>query len=270
MQDPMRGVVCLDSSKKIMRMRPRRLSGTRSDRVVGWRASRLCTGLAALLFGVALGVPVVADELPEPLAAIGNLPTPLDWIVPHYKNLAAPFAWNGFFASPLINYQSAEFHGLGGRLLKQAHGFTLGGEAGYNFQAGQFVLGPAADLSYSFMQAGGNGFGPLGTKADIGFVGSVRARAGYAIDRFLIYATGGLAFGEIQVKNRLNFMSSSQTTGGWTAGGGVQYLWSDAAIFQLEYRRLSLEDQNYLALPFGRSKVGVDMNLINAGFYFKF
>ncbi len=259
MQNPMRGVAWLDSNKTIMRMRPRRSPGAAIGRTAGWRVSRLYTGIAALLFSVAVGLPARADELPEPLAAIGNLPTPLDWIVPHYKNLAAPFAWSGFFVSPLINYQSADFHGLGGRMLKQAHGFTLGGEAGYNFQAGQFVLGPAADLSYSFVQAGGNGFGPLGTKADIGFIGSVRARAGYAIDRFLIYATGGLAFGEIQVKNRLSFISANQTTGGWTAGGGVQYLWSNEAIFQLEYRRLSLEDQNYSALPFGRSKVGVDM-----------
>jgi outer membrane immunogenic protein len=234
---------------------------------------RLGLGLAVLLMALVPRSAARADELPlpQPLASLGDLPTPLDWLlVPHYKNLAAPFAWSGFFASPLINYQGANFHGLGGRLLKQAHGFTLGGEAGYNFQVGQFVLGPAADLSYSFMQAGSNGFGPLGTKADIGFVGSVRARAGYAIDRFLLYATGGVAFGEVQVKNRLSFISTSQTSGGWTAGGGVQYLWSNDAILQLEYRRLSLEDQSFYALPFGRSKVGVDMNLINIGFYFKF
>jgi outer membrane immunogenic protein len=232
--------------------------------------SRLGARLACLVLAISFGSPARADDLPEPLATLGNLPTPLDWIIPHYKNLAAPYSWTGFFASPLINYQSANFHGLGGRLLKQANGVTLGGEAGYNFQAGQFVLGPAADLSYSFMQAGSNGLGPLGTKADIGFVGSVRARAGFAIDRFLIYATGGIGFGEVQVKNRLSFVSTSQIESGWTAGGGVQYLWSNDSILQLEYRRLSLDNQNFFALPYGRSKVGVDMSLINAGFYFKF
>ena len=90
--------------------------------------------------------------------------------------MAPPYAWNGFFVHPLIGYQTAEFTGGGGRLLKNANGFTLGGEGGYNFQFGRFVLGPAADLSYSFMQGGANSWLANVSKVDIDWVGSARAQ----------------------------------------------------------------------------------------------
>ena len=108
--------------------------------------------------------------------------------------MAPPYAWNGFFVHPLIGYQTAEFTGGGGRLLKNANGFTLGGEGGYNFQFGRVVLGPVADLSYSFMQGSANSWLANVSKVDVDWVGSARAQAGYTFDRFMIYGTGGVAF----------------------------------------------------------------------------
>jgi outer membrane immunogenic protein len=206
--------------------------------------------------------------LPQPLAGAGSLPTPLNWILPNYTNLAAPYSWNGFYASPLINYQTAQWRGEGGRLLKNARGFTFGAEAGYNFRFGQFVVGPAADLSYSLMHGTANTWLANVSKADIDWVGSARAKAGIIFDRFMIYGTGGFAFAETRIDGP--FASNSQTEPGWTAGGGFQYLWSDRAIFQAEYRRIELRNKDFYALPIRQTKVGVVMNVINAGFYFKF
>ena len=61
----------------------------------------------------------------------------------------------------------------------------------------------------------------------------------------MIYGTGGFAFA--QTKIDMPFASSSQTQPGWTAGGGVQYLWSESAIFQLEYRRIELQNKDFYA-----------------------
>jgi len=229
-----------------------------------------CAGLVAVL-SIGVHPPAArADDLPlpAPLSSLGSLPYPANWLLPNYRNIAAPYNWSGFFATPLIGYQTAQFQGNGGRLLKNAQGFTFGAEAGYNFQAGAFVFGPAADLSYSLMHGSANTWLANVSKTDIGWVGSARAKAGYTFDRFMIYATGGVAFGETSVDGL--FASNSQTTPGWTAGGGVQYLWSDSAIFRAEYRRLELENKDFYALPVLQTKVGVTMNVFNAGFYFKF
>src|SRR6202011_5691539 len=143
-----------------------------------------------------------------------------------------------------------------------------GAEAGYNFQFGQFVVGPAADLSYSFMHGTANTWLANVSKADIGWVGSARAKAGITFDRFMIYGTGGFAFAETKIDGP--FASNTQTEPGWTVGGGFQYLWSDHAIFRAEYRRVELQNTDFYALPIRQTKVGVVMNLIKAGFYFKF
>ena len=71
------------------------------------------------------------------------------------------------------------------------------------------------------------------TSADI--QGSIRGKIGVAWDRFMIYGTGGVAFGgfntdlELAVLTRrfvTPFFASdnfSTTRTGWTAGGGAQY-----------------------------------------------
>lgn len=219
---------------------------------------------------VLAGGSACADDLswPAPLNGLGNLPAPLNWLVPNYKALTAPYDWSGFFVNPIPNYQTAQFRGQGGRYLKNAQGVTLGLEAGYNFHAGNFVFGPAADLSYSFVRADANSRFANVSKVDVGWVGSARARAGYAFDRFMIYGTGGVAFAQTTIDGP--FASNTETEPGWTAGGGIQYLWSKNDVFQIEYRRIELQNRDFRALPFGRTKVGVSMDVINAGFYFKF
>ena len=54
------------------------------------------------------------------------------------------------------------------------------------------------------------------------WLATVRGRAGYAFDRFLIYGTGGAAFGNIQANFSTHPITTSTSTG-WTAGGGVEY-----------------------------------------------
>lgn len=65
-----------------------------------------------------------------------------------------------------------------------------------------------------------------------GFYGTVRARAGFAFDRFLVFATGGAI-----VADHDAYMESMNSGGihtnktgtqfGWTAGAGVEYAVTD-------------------------------------------
>jgi iron complex outermembrane recepter protein len=104
-------------------------------------------------------------------------------------------------------------------------GFIFGGTLGANYQAGSLVFGVEADGDW----ANSSGFGTFTTASLCAggcltkntWLATVRGRAGYAFDRFLVYGTGGAAFGNVQA-NFSNDPVSSATKRGWTAGAGVE------------------------------------------------
>ena len=103
------------------------------------------------------------------------------------------------------------------------------------------------------------------------YLGTVRMRAGYAWDRFLVYATGGLAFGEIgrntnsgafavtqagfvnpftgtlvgaTTTTPLALGSGSSTRTGWTLGAGAEYaIWNNFSV-KAEYLYYNLGHGN--------------------------
>src|SRR5919107_723901 len=87
----------------------------------------------------------------------------------------------------------------------EGEGFVGGGQIGYNYQFGSFVLGVQADRQGAALGGGGGpafgragfpaSFVPAGTAGGIDWFGTVRARAGVAFGQALVYATGGFAFG---------------------------------------------------------------------------
>src|SRR5262249_50336796 len=112
---------------------------------------------------------------------------------------------------------------------------------------GQFVYGieadiQAADISDSktitgvFQQVGGGTSGPasLSQSQKLDWFGTVRGRLGWTPwDRTLLYATGGLIYGQEKVSQlyvtccRYPASGSSVRTG-WTVGGGIEYaFWSN-------------------------------------------
>lgn len=148
-------------------------------------------------------------------------------------------------------------------------GITLG----YNHQyEGGSLLGIEADLSYSgldgnltysgvvpvdpFQRVVGSGTGRLHTP----FIGTLRLRAGYAIDRLLPYVTAGLAVtystSEVSGTNVLQAqvapgvwaplggepltIHESAWTAGWTAGGGAEYALSDQWSAKVDYLYIDL------------------------------
>jgi iron complex outermembrane receptor protein len=107
-------------------------------------------------------------------------------------------------------------------------GFVFGGTLGANYQVGSWVLGVEADGDW----ADSNGFGTFTTTSTSGlcaagcltnntWLATVRGRAGYAFDRFLVYGTGGAAVGNVQASFSRDPVSSS-TEAGWAAGAGVE------------------------------------------------
>ena len=194
--------------------------------------------------------------------------------------LAIPvFSWTGFYAGlnagfALGNDRSFFVPGVGnvGSGGNDA-GFTGGGQLGYNWQIGQFVLGVEADLQYANLRSNGfngavlvPGFVPF-VERGIDWFGTGRGRLGYAIDRTLIYGTGGFAYGGGGGNGCAVFGPAVACTNddirtGWTVGGGLEFAFTNNVSARLEGLYVNLDRNNN---GFAGSLNGVPVFGPNAG-----
>ncbi|MGE0240717.1 MAG: outer membrane protein [Parvibaculaceae bacterium] len=137
---------------------------------------------------------------------------------------------------------------------KDLEGMLGGGQVGYNIQTDRLVIGIEADLSYLGMDEkestafpggiGGNVLlepGTASVRQSLDYLGTARLRLGYALDRTLLYVTGGLAYGDKEFRfattsGPASFAGGkSDTALGWSLGGGFEYAILDATTLRLEY-----------------------------------
>jgi outer membrane immunogenic protein len=137
-------------------------------------------------------------------------------------------------------------------------GFVGGAQIGYNYQMGSFVIGVEGDLQYADLGGASYAVPGVGIVSydNSDWFGTVRARAGFAFDRALVYATGGFAFADDRA--------------GWTVGGGVEYAITNNLSLKVEGLYVNLEDNdfNFAGVNYngGESEFGV----VRAGLNFRF
>jgi outer membrane immunogenic protein len=188
-----------------------------------------------------------------------------------------PFSWTGFYAGinggyawgqsswsdPAVGANSGNFGTSGG---------LVGGQLGYNWQTGPFVLGVETDADW--LNAKGSTAGPGGVCASDGggmcrtqqsWLGTTRARFGYSFDRWLPYITGGVAYGNIQAVQPTG--TTSSTNAGWTAGGGVEYGINRNWSAKLEYLHVDLGTASFMGAASGTNTLAVPVtnDLVRAG-----
>ena len=165
----------------------------------------------------------------------------------------------------------------------EADGFLLGGQIGYNYQWGAFVLGVEGDLAYSW--ADGNSdidFFPDGGDAgafnenEYNYLASITGRLGYAFDRTLIYAKGGVGFTELEMSDvgagGFVAASGSKSMTGWTIGGGVEHAFTDNWTLKGEYQFYRFSDSVSLDDPdaFRVYDDNFDVHALKIGFNYHF
>lgn len=179
-----------------------------------------------------------------------------------YVGLNAGGAWGSgctqYTLVSAVNWPSTCVDDNGGQ-------FTGGAQIGYNFQSGSLVYGIEADLNgLANSNDGSRTFGYLGDTwrvtgvGDPGIFGTVRARLGFAIDRTLIYVTGGLAWANGGNDPAISYWDSGTATGapnvvwrrggasgiGWTLGAGVEYAFSQNWTLRAEYLYVDLGNED--------------------------
>lgn len=232
--------------------------------------------LAAMLGGAAQA----ADLGPAPDEGV-------DWSGP-YIGVHAGYGWaqtNAKFTDSFVNDNCFEkdsdfFWGCSADL--DPKGAFGGAQAGYNFVlGGGFLIGAEADYSIANLRDDARngdtalfGFIDASTRVEqkIDDLASVRARLGFAFDRFLPFVTGGWGWakGERTAEGIFVNETDKKWQDGWTLGGGVEYMIAHDISVKAEYRYYDFGDATYLKTDFtGGTKVDLkDVQTVELGINF--
>ena len=213
------------------------------------------------------------------MAAVAGLSTAsaadLPRQAPMYKAPAyvAPINnWTGFYVG--LNggggWGSSHWDGLGSF---DVSGGLVGGTVGYNWQFGTWVVGVEGDADWSNIKGSATCFGNT-CETRNNFLSTIRGRVGYAFDRWLPYATGGMAIGNIKATSPFG-TSVDNTNVGWTLGAGVEYAFAPNWSAKVEYLYVDLGDMSCgagSACYFGAagSRVDFTTNVVRGGVNFRF
>jgi outer membrane immunogenic protein len=217
-----------------------------------------------LLLSSAALVALTAGALAADLGS--RAPAPMMAAVPaftwtgFYIGVNAGYAWGnddeatlapGDLPEPLF---TADQNLVGGtfKFDDGSNGALGGAQIGYNFQFGSFVVGAEADIQAidlnrkfdgTFVQTSGteaaaDSLGFIGLERGIDWFGTVRARGGFAFERALIYATGGLAFSDASTGDCGRAFSAcadeKDWRNGYAVGGGLEYAFTDHFTMKVE------------------------------------
>jgi outer membrane immunogenic protein len=136
------------------------------------------------------------------------------------------------------------------------NGFLGGGYAGYNYQAGRYVVGLEADYSWANLS---------GDSSDVGFVGNTAyrtdkvvliatagARLGYTFDRWMMFGKGGWgwagfkrdSFSVVPGGALFGIANYSDTRNGWLLGAGVEWEFRPQWSLRLAFDYIQFSDVN--------------------------
>jgi outer membrane immunogenic protein len=192
---------------------------------------------------------------------------------PSYKApvMAPVYNWTGFYVG--INggggWGNTDWEGQGsGNLSGALVGLTLG----YNWQAlgSPWVFGLEGDIDWTNIR--GTVACPVtgGCETRNQWLGTVRGRIGYAIDRVMPYVTGGLAIGDVRA-SQPGFGGVNETKAGWTLGAGVEAAIAPQWTAKIEYLYVDLGSvgcgAGACALP---TNVDFQTHLVRGGVNFRF
>jgi outer membrane immunogenic protein len=180
--------------------------------------------------------------------------------MPRYYSAPPPplavYSWVG----PYIGFNIGGQWGETTNNPTEPSGVIGGLQAGYNFQFGQFVIGAETDIQLSGAE---DTFAPW--KFSNPWFGTLRGRAGYALNNILFYGTGGLAYGGLE--GEIFGLTESHTLIGWTAGAGMEVGFTPNWSAKIEYLYMALGEKTYNITGVDN---GIDSNLLRFGVNYRF
>lgn len=186
-------------------------------------------------------------------AADATPPAPMNW-TGFYIGANAGYAWGSTSLTQIFNLGPAT---TGGPPGFTPNGFIGGGQAGYNWQTGQWVFGGEVDFSRLAVKGdsavspffAGKGFAsPASFSSRYDWLFTARLRGGVTVaPAWLLYVTGGLAVTQVQDSATVHIPETwtwSQTTtlAGGTIGGGLETMLGPNWSARIEYLYAKFKD----------------------------
>ena len=181
------------------------------------------------------------------------------------------YNWTGFYAGANLGAEFLRDTATNGvtRRRMDARSVFGGVQAGYNWQTGPWVLGAEADIGYGHPTRT-RAFGANTLKVEEGASGTVRGRAGYAIDRTLVYGTGGLAWANFETTAN-GAQKKDDTRVGYVVGAGVEHAVTNNVSVKGEYlyENFGKTTANFAA-PVGATRQSLSDHIVRVGVNYKF
>jgi outer membrane immunogenic protein len=180
-----------------------------------------------------------------------------------------PFSWSGCYVGGNVGAKKGSLDGEavldpvlfpGAPVLvfgggDSETGFIYGGQAGCQWQTGALVFGVEGDfngtnLERTFVSDGLVAPFVAGDTFTLSndWQASFRGRLGWAFDRLLVYATGGIAWANFEATAALvglPIVSADKTLTGWTIGGGGEWAFTPNWSLGLEYRFTQFDREGF-------------------------
>jgi outer membrane immunogenic protein len=182
------------------------------------------------------------------------------------------YNWSGFYFGVMGGYA------FGTGDINKFSGGVAGATLGANWQAAgsPLVLGVEVDGGWTNFgdSISATAFGVTATaESKAQALATFRARAGYAIDRTLLYVTGGGAW----LRNELSLSvvapglavgaSDSQNHFGYAVGGGIEQAFAGNWSVKVEYNYMGFGSKTYFDFI---ESGDVNMHLVKAGLNYRF
>jgi outer membrane immunogenic protein len=223
----------------------------------------------ALLGGAAMAADLPTYEAPAPIYS----PAPL------------AYSWTGFYVGLQAGYGWGDVDGDAsvdadpdtGGYDYEIDGFIGGIHAGYNHQFNNFVVGVEGDVEYASLDGSGGGddpgFGSFYHETELDWLATLRLRAGFAIDRLLIYGTGGVAWAHIDQAFGEDgdpaLDDGDRSRWGWTLGAGAEYAFANNWTARAEYRYYDLGDDDVSGVDYSDDN-DITLHTVRLGASYKF
>jgi outer membrane immunogenic protein len=199
------------------------------------------------------------------------------------------YDWTGLYVGVDVGYHWSSVDvflpgaAAAGTAAPDPDSFTIGGHIGYRHQfPNRFVVGVEGDLAWLDGDETGAfpGAPTAGVNARTEWDASVRGILGFAFDRTLIYATGGVSWLRAEGCGVLIAAPTacvagtniSDTLTGWTIGGGAAFAFSPNLIARIEYLHADYGSNTYTTPGFtgGLANVDVTTDKVRVGLSWKF
>lgn len=251
--------------------------------------------ISGIVLAAAAAMPAIAADMPVAVPAA-------------FADAAPAYRWTGLYAgisgghgwgTMRQGWTTSYYSGLGvydGDMAEsqRANGWLIGGTIGYNYQINRMVVGLEADFSLTGMKSNASAFETdvwqPGDRVDqrwsngISWLSTIRGRLGFTVDRFLVYATGGLAIAKGTDRTEATYNDGagrtanvvsrdSKTHLGWVLGVGVEAAITPQITAKLEYLHVDLGTQTYrndlrAILIYANARISAD--IVRAGVNYRF